>query len=263
VTKDGRREGSVELFAARDLYKRLYRVFEQHRGPSRRPWMFGHGFAVSAPYSSFWDVNFNCEEVKPQRPFGFTAMNLQRSLEGTPMARRVDSADARDFDALAWRAHFGQQFGLPNVVLPQYGYSPALNTNEHSREMLAWTFLHNNLLWPAYIQRHVVYKFWSKVEVPFGMGAAEFHPYWRNGVTARPAGVKVSFWSKPGGRDYLLGAVNFSGKAASATVSLPKALEGFGACVDMESDEVLSCAGGALLATIPPYDLRAFRFRKR
>ena len=261
VTKDGRREGSQELFATRDLYKRLYRVFEQSRGPNRRPWMLGHGFAVSVPYSPFWDMNFNCEEVKPRRHFGFTSMNLQDSLEGAPMAKRVDDA-GRSFDAFAFRAHFGRQFGLPNVVLPQYGYDPKLKTNEHSREMLAWTFLHNNLLWPAYIPSRVVYDFWSKVEVPFGMGDTTFHGYWENGVTAKPACVRVSTWSKPDGEAYLLAAASFSDQAVPAEIALPAALAGFGSCVDMESGEPF-VSEGALAVTIPAHDLRVFRFGER
>ncbi|HJN17451.1 MAG TPA: hypothetical protein QGH10_18240, partial [Armatimonadota bacterium] len=260
VTKDGKREGTRELFAARDLYKRLYRVFEQRRGPERRPWMFGHGFAVSVPYSPFWDVNFNCEEVKPSAPFGFTSMNLQDSLEGTPLAKRVDSDEARSFDAHAFRAHFGEQFGVPNVVLPQYGYKPALNTPAHSREMLSWTFLHNAMLWPAYIPSQPVYEFWSKVEVPFGMGDTEFHPYWANGVAPRPASVKVSYWSKAERDDFLLAAANWSEQEVSATIPLPEALRQFNACVDMETGEALEC-GDTLRATLPPHDLRAFRFQ--
>lgn len=260
VTKDGKREGTVELFAARDLYKRLYRVFEQHRGPSRRPWLFGHGFAVSVPYSPFWDANFNCEEVKPSKVFEFTAMNLQRSLEGAPSARREDAEGVRSFDAFAFRAHFGQQFGLPNVVLPQYGYNPTLKTAAHSREMLAWTFVHNNILWPAYIPAQPVYAFWSKVEVPFGMGDAVFQPYWRNGIAVEPTCVRVSCWSKPNEKDYLLAAANWSSEAASATIVLPGALCRFGRCVDMESGESLPCRE-SLRVSIPAFDLRVFRFQ--
>ncbi len=262
VTKDGKREGSVELFAARDMYKRLYYVFEQQRGPKRRPWMFGHGFAASVPYSSFWDVNFSCEEVKPAKPFEFTRLNLQKRLEGMPMARVVEGEQALSYDAFAYRAHFGEQFGIPHVVLPQYGYRSDLSTNEHSREMLAWTFVHDNLLWPAYIPEGPVYAFWSRVEIPFGMGDAVFHPYWRNDATAQPACIKVSYWSKPAGDDFLLAVANWSGEKATAAVRLPQALQRFGRCVDMESAEVVSCKD-TLSAAVPPYDLRVFRFQKR
>ncbi len=263
VTKDGKREGSLELFATRDLYKRLYYVFEKQRGASRRPWLLGHGFAVSVPYSPFWDINFNCEEVKPAKPFEFTKMDLQKSLEGTPMAQPVDGEGVRSHDAFAFRAHFGKQFGIPNVVLPQYGYRGDLNTNEHSREMLSWTFLHNNMLWPAYIPRQPVYDFWSKVEVPFGMGDTVFHPYWNNGVSAQPECIKASFWSKPAGNDFILAAANWSGEKVTATISLPDALQSFAQCVDMESGETLSCKNKTLSVPIPPYDLRVFRFQER
>jgi len=260
ITLDGRREGSMELFATRDLYKRLYRIFEKHRGPERRPWLFGHGFACSVPYSPFWDVNFNCEEVKPAEPFEFTKMNLQRSLEGTPMATAVSSDDARNYDAFAWRAHFGEQFGLPNVVLPQYGYRPDLNTNEHSREMIAWTFIHNNMLWPAYIPRHAVYDFWSKVEEPFGMGDTVFHPYWRNEVKASPQSVRVSWWEKRDASAALLAAVNWSNQPVEAVIDLPEPLRDRSDRVEMESGKTYP-PGTTVKLTIPPHDIRVLRLR--
>ncbi|MDP6504750.1 MAG: DUF6067 family protein, partial [Planctomycetota bacterium] len=64
-TKDGNEEGTYELFAIRDLYKRIYYLFEKYRGPERKPYILGHGFAMSAPYMSFWDAAVNGEEIKP------------------------------------------------------------------------------------------------------------------------------------------------------------------------------------------------------
>jgi len=259
VTKDGKHEGSRELFATRDLYKRLYRVFEQHRGAERRPWLFGHGLAVSVPYSSFWDASFSCEAVKPDRPFGFTAMSLQKSLEGAPMARQVDTADARDFNAFAHRAHFASDFGMPKLVLPQYGYRADLRTVAHSREMLSWTFLHNNLLWPAWIPYREVYDFWSKVEIPFGMGDTVCHPYWKNGIGTGSQAAKLSYWKKDDTDDYLVAIANWSGKPVTAKVELPPFLARFGTCLDMEKGETIK-VNDNWPVEMPPHDLRVFRF---
>jgi hypothetical protein len=212
------------------------------------------------PYAPFWDVNFNCEEVKPGAPFEFTTMNLQRSLEGTPMATAVPGDAVRTYDAFAWRAHFGQQFGLPNVVLPQYAYRADLNTVEHSREMLAWAFIHNNVLWPAYIQRHVVFEFWTRVEVPFGMGDTVFHPYWNNGVNASPQSVRVSWWDKRDGSAALLGAVNWSGQPVEAVIDLPPALQKRAMRVDPESGQSLP-GGASIHLVIQPHDLRVVRLQ--
>ena len=258
ATKDGVVEGTTELFAARDLYKRLYYVFEQARG-TRKPWMLGHGFAAAAPYASFWDVNFNGEEIKPKAKFEFTKMNLQKSLEGHPCAILKDSDDSRTFDAFSYRAIFGRQFGIPTMILPQYGYLPKLKLVEHSREMLSFTFLHNNLLWPAYIPTQPVYEFWSKVEVPFGMGDTTFHPYWENGIAVAPECIKVSFWQKRGRDDYLIAVANWGDNRTTAAIKLPPPLAAYNECVDMEANERIQTARPWRVA-VPAHDLRVFRF---
>jgi hypothetical protein len=260
LTKDGAEEGTFEFFALRNMYKRLRYVFESERGPGRRPWMLGHGFASSAPYAPFWDITFNGEEVGPDSAFGFTAMNLQKFLEGQPLAQLQGGAGVRNYEAFSFRAHFGRQFGIPNILLPQYGRYPELKTDEHSREMLTWSFLHNCMLWPAYIPSTPVYDFWSQVEILYGMGDAVFHPYWGNAVGTEPAGIVASYWEKPGQNDYLLAVANWTSEDVEAQLALPGEFHAFQEAVDMESGELVSC-GQTLDATIPAYDLRALRFQ--
>jgi hypothetical protein len=130
---------------------------------------------------------------------------------------------------------------------------------ELSRELLSFSFLHNNLIWPAYIAQPPVFDFWNKVEVPFGMGDTTFHPYWENNVTCQPACIKVSYWKKDGRDDYLVAVANWSDKPAEARIQLPPALAGFTQCRDMEKDETLP-TGQDWLVTVPAHDLRVFRF---
>ena len=138
---------------------------------------------------------------------------------------------------------------------------PVLNTDEHSREMLTWSFLHNCMLWPAYIPSSPVYDFWTLVEIPYGMGDAVFHPYWRNAIGTEPAGIVASYWEKPGQNDYLLAVATWTSQEIEAQLTLPGEFQEFLEGVDMESGELVP-AGQTLEAMIPAYDLRALRFRQ-
>lgn len=260
TTLDGVNEGSIELFATRDFYKRLYQVFLEHRDDSTRPWLMGHGFGASVPYVAFWDINFNGEEIKPTAPFEFTKLNLQKSMVGSPLAKVEPGPESRDYDALSYRAVFVNQFGSATMYLPQYGYLPELKTVAHAREVLSFTFLHNNLLWPAYLAAEPVYKFWSDVEVPYDMTHTVHHPYWSNEVQSSPDSIKVSFWTKPDSDDTLIAVANWSSQPTDAKIKLPGALPLTVTGVDMESGEQVNLNEGGMTLTIPALDLRVLRF---
>ena len=255
-TRDGRLEGTIELEAGRLLYKRLYAVFDELRGPARKPYILGHGFPSYTPLGSFWDVPFHGEEIKPKADLDCTRWALQSRLSGHPIPDAPDPKAQRSFDALAHRAHCGAQFGMPIMYLPQYGHSRDLYKPCNAREMLAWTFPHNNLLWPAYIPHGVVYEFWNKVEVPFGMADTEFHPYWDNGVRARPECVRVSYWKRRDGDRYLLAAANWSTEPVDAAVELPGAMKVFRSGTDPEKEDEVALADGTWRVTVPGCDLR-------
>lgn len=256
-TKDGIEEGTLELYALRDLYKRLYYIFDKRRGAGRKPYMLGHGFAAAAPYMSFWDMAVNGEEVKPAKNYDATKLFLQQRLKGDPIA--VFGPGKTSYDGFAYRTIYGPQFGLPNMYLPQYGYVKELMVPENSREMLSLTFPHNSVIWAAEVLAQPIYDFWSKVEVPFGLGDSTFFPYWDNGVKTSVPNIKVSYWKKNGKNDYLVSLSNWADTASEVTVTLPAALTGFKTTIDMESGEKVA-AGKTMTVKVPAHDLRAFRF---
>ncbi|MBI4026589.1 MAG: hypothetical protein HY360_16500 [Verrucomicrobia bacterium] len=259
-TKDGVTEGTYEVFATRDLYKRVYYLFDKLRGVGRKPYIIGHGFPSQPAIVSFWDVVGHGEELKPTEAFAATRVYLQKSGTGNPMVTPDASDQNRTYDAFYYRSVYGAYEGLPVWFLPQYGYQTKLaGLPELSRELLSFTFLHNNLLWPCYIPQQPVFDFWNKVEIPFGMGDTTFFPYWDNGVVCRPEGIKLSYWKKEGRDDYLVGVANWSAKPTDATIALPPALAGFTQCLDMEKGETLT-AGKEWKVTVPAHDLRVFRF---
>ena len=110
------------------------------------------------------------------------------------------------------------------------------------------------------METSLVYDFWNKVEVPFGMGDSEFHGYWENGIITSPAGVKVSYWKKPGSEDYLVAVANWTENSVEASVKLPKSLLIAGKGMDMESGKEVP-VGSEWLVPVPAHDLRVFRIR--
>lgn len=261
-TKDGVEEGTTEQFALRDMYKRLYYVFDTRRGPKRKPYMLGHGFAVAAPYMSFWDATVNGEAIKPGEKFETTKLVTQNILIGDPLTKAAPEEDARSYDAFALRAMYGAHSGIPNLFLSQYSYKPEFKINEHSREILSLTFPTDVRLWSAYIPPQPVYDFWSKVEVPFGMGDTTFFPYWTNNVQSSPASARVSYWKKNDAEDYLVAVANWAGAEINARVLLPPHLARLANRLEMESGAKVD-AGDSLSATIPAHDLRVFRLKEK
>ena len=260
TTTDGVVEGTNEYFAARDLYKRLYCVFDQLRGRQRKPYILGHGSAAQCPTSSFWDINFHGEGIKPRSKYELSKLFLQDRLDGNPIAGAAQPDAARSNDALAYRCMNGAQFGLPVMFLPQYGRNRELNLKEHSREHLLWTVLHNNLLWPAYIPAGPVYEFWRTVEIPFDLGTAVFHPYWTNGVRAEPECVRVSYWRKQSVEDFLVAAGNWSEADRDAVIHLPVQLSGLSG-ENAETGEELTVTD-VLRVRIPHHDVGVFRLKR-
>lgn len=260
-TKDGVSEGTTEFFAARDMWKRIYHVFGEHRGENSHPWILGHSFASTAPLSSFFDGAVNGEEIKPQGALDFGRMVSQDLLRGAPIAK-PEKQFANGHGGAAYRAVFGPQFGPVNFILPQYAYLPELKTAENTRDVLAATFVHNSQLWNAYVESGMIYEFWNKVEVPFGMGDALFHGYWDNGITSSPEGIKVSYWKKPKSDDYLVAVANWTDRAAEAVVNLPPAILIAGEASDMESGQKVSL-GKDFRVSVPGHDLRVFRIQAK
>jgi len=263
VTRDGVEEGTHQYFAARNLYKRLYWAFEKLRGPKRKPYILGHSGRYFFPLSSFWDVSFwdvefHGEEVKPAKPFEFTQWYLQKTLSGAPSAKPASADAPRSYDALAFRCSYGQQFGIPQMLLPQYGHRiPALRP-EFSRETLSFTFLHNVLLWPAYIKTGPVYDFWNKVTIPFGMEDVEFHGHWDNEIVSQPDCVRVSYYQKKSTSEYLIAVANYSDQPVDAILKLPLSMGNSSSAVNLESGQQVPVASPWRI-NVPAHDLRVYR----
>jgi hypothetical protein len=257
VTPDGVEEGTYQYFAARDLYKRLYWVFEKLRGPNRKPYILGHSGRYFFPLSAFWDVEFHGEEIKPSTPFEFTQYYLQNTLTGAPIAGPASADSQRSYNSVTFRCSYGKQFGMPQMLLPQYGHKILKPHPELSREILSFTFLHDVLLWPAYIDDATVYKFWNQVEVSFGMGDTLFYSYWENGVVSEPESIRVSYWKKTASDEYLIAIANWGDTSTEASIRLPDFMKTFPTALDMEKEKPVTISDPWKI-TVPAHDLRVF-----
>ncbi|MCF7837835.1 MAG: hypothetical protein K9N49_04325, partial [Candidatus Marinimicrobia bacterium] len=266
TTLDGETEGTMELVAARNFYKRLYYVLLKHRGPEGAPHMLGHGSVVPSIYTSFWGLAFMGELFKPGDWFDMTKWYLQQDLFAPRMLASPEPDAPRSYDAFVYRALYPQaQFGIPTMILPQYSKGSADPPTQRrmnqdpalAREMLAFTFLHDQILWPSRVHVYTVYSFWEKTRMA-EWADATFHPYWSNGLATAPEAVRASYWRREDGA-HLVAVANWSSAPVTAEWALPATAVGVDEVLDVERGETLPAVAGRLAAEIPPHDLRVFR----
>jgi hypothetical protein len=184
----------------------------------------------------------------------------------------TDPDAERSFEAVGYRLGYPQrQTGIPMMVLPQYAKGTRdQDTNRAryqdvalAREMLAFSVLHNHLIWPTWIHRETVTNYWQAVEMPFGIGDAEFHGYWENGIETTADFIKVSYWKKNDREDYLVAVANWSDTETAAGFTLPPGIAGLAPGADMESGESAEphADTGRFEVVIPRSDLRVLRFK--
>ncbi len=257
-TRDGVSEGTFELMAMRDMVKRLYFVFDQTRGAGRKPYIVSHGGYV--PIGSFYDVYLEGEGIKPTEPFQMSTVFLQTRIGTEGKLTAIDEDQPRSYDAIGYRVQMGSRLGVPQILLPQYGYVSKMATPEHSRELLSFTFLHNTMITPAMVDVGAILDFWNTVEIPFGMSDTEFFPFWNNGVKSDPECVRVSYLKKQEQDDFLIGVANWSDKPVTANVRLPISHFGqFTNAVNVESGDQVPIGSGEFEVSIPAHDLRVLR----
>ncbi|MGQ9610490.1 MAG: glycoside hydrolase domain-containing protein [bacterium] len=169
-TSDGNLKVTYPIFAVRKLMRRLYEIIHP-KGGLINPHQSTCCVTPTLTFShSYWDGE----------QFG------SGELAGDPLQKLPLSA---------FRAEFmGKNFGVPCEFLV-YEKQPTW-TFEHA---LAFTMLHDVLVRPGGFGRQLelMSSIW-KVMTDFGVGDAEWHPYWRNEklINAQPESVKVSFYHK-------------------------------------------------------------------
>jgi hypothetical protein len=232
-TPDGKLKVTYPIFAVRNLMKQVYGFIHPKGGLVNAHQSTCCVTATLAFCDSYWDGE----------QFG------EGELAGDPL---------RKLPLAAFRAEFmGKNFGIPSEFLV-YERPPGW-TLEHA---LAFTLLHDVRVRPLGFgsQLELMSKIW-KVTSDFGVGEAEWRPYWRNQklVEAQPECVKVSLYLK--GKQVLLVVSNLSAKEeVKGQVTLDKnnlgLPDGFSSARDAITGEHLALEDSRLRLTLPPTRVR-------
>lgn len=257
TTRDGSKEGTVQLLAARNLYKRLYWLFAKYRA-GRHPWLIGHHIRELYPINAFCDLELHGEGLKPKKAFDYTRIWHQPLVKGTPIAQpKTYSSEiaAPGFNT----AHAGTH-SIPSIVLPQYGYSVELGRDPRlARELLGWTLSKGALLWPVYIHSSTVTGFWQQLEQRWGgFKDTKFSDALQAGIKISPSSLYGGFYSKTSGEEGLLIIFNSQDKSAEATIITPEAYRNVS---DFETGKMLT-DGNTIKIKIPPYDFKVLKLKR-
>ena len=184
----GGRHESYPIFAVREMMRELYEFVDAHGGVVNA---HQSGYVCPATLSfchAYWDgeqIAYNQDDIRGH------------------------------LDLEVFRAEFmGVNHGVPCEFLS--AEKPGLWTHE---DALAVSLLHNVL--PRANGPSALRHFpdvWKTLG-GFGIATADFHPYWRNGLTVTPSCVKASYWEKDGAR--LVVVSNLSDKPVTADVRWP------------------------------------------
>jgi hypothetical protein len=257
TTRDGIKEGTVQLLAARNLYKRLYWLFAKYRA-GRHPWIIGHHIRELYPINAFCDLELHGEGIKPKKAFDYTKTWLQPVVKGTPVAKI--SSGSSDITASGFSTAHGGTHSIPSIVLPQYGYSAKLNRDPQlARELLGWTLSKGALLWPVYIHSSTVTNFWQKLEKNWGgFRDAKFNEASQVGLQVSPGSLYGGIYRKNSGDDDLLVLFNPDNQIIGAKILLS---EPYRTISDFETNQALP-VGKNVDIKIPAHDFKILRLKR-
>jgi glycosyl hydrolase family 123 len=264
TTLDGKVEGTRELYAARNLYKRLYYTFAKLRGKSK-PYIWGHGYPIFTPMSSFWGVGVHGEQFKPKKMFDLSNYLFNRETSTNPTINKVKLPRQADYSGHLLRLQYSQKiWGVPQMHFSQYAHIRKLGRDPNSaREGLALMFLNNTLLDSSYLHFPSTAKFFNRVTIPYDMTDAKYHAYYENNIKVSSPMIKISYWSKPDCHNYLVAIANWGDKDLTATINLPKKLLDSAYVYDPETALIKNCwvkVSKNWNVRVRAHDLRVFRF---
>lgn len=233
---DGTLRPTYPIFGVRQFMRRLYGMFHPTGGI-----ISAHQSTCCAtPTLAFADSYWDGEQF------------ASGELSGDPL---------KTLPLDAFRAEFmGRNLGIPCEFLAYE--RPPQWTFDHA---LAVSMLHDVRVRPCGLASlEKMSPIWNAM-TRFGVGAAEWHPYWEVPplATARPESVKVSLYRRPaakgkGGRALLVVSNLNPDQPATAQVGLDIARLGLTpkAARDALSGEALACAEGRVTVPLPPMRMR-------
>ena len=234
--RDGKIRGTVNIFATRELQKRLYKIV---KAKNKNNVIIAHSAgAVVMPLASFYDAH----------------------VDGERYYRISDYIGTIPLDKFRTECNT-TKWGLVSILDPQM-HKPELREDSRSTEnVIALTRIHGSLLWPgmANCDTKTVVKL-RRLEGAFGMGGTQFLPYWNNQdvVMTSSDNVKVTIFAKEG--KLLLYASNLADRATDVQIDL--ALDKLGltsdrpTVTDLWNDKELAMSSGTIKIFIKDKNFR-------
>jgi len=230
-TPEGSLKATYPIFAVRSMMRRLYELIHPRGGLVNAH----QSTCCLTPTLSF------CHSYWDGEQFG------GGELSGDPL---------RKLPLETFRAEFmGVNFGVPSEFLVYE--RPPNWTFEHA---LAFTLLHNVLVRPSVRSEKLklISKIWTAFS-DFGVGEAQWHPYWRNDdlIDVKPQQVKASLYLK--GSRALLVISNLSAQeevTGEIELKFPLRLK---AAFDAVTGEVIELEGNRLALPLAPMRARLIR----
>ncbi|MCD6506462.1 hypothetical protein J7M22_07520 [Candidatus Poribacteria bacterium] len=230
-TPEGSLRATYPIFAVRSMMRRLYELIHPRGGLVNAH----QSTCCLTPTLSF------CHSYWDGEQFG------GGELSGDPL---------RKLPLETFRAEFmGVNFGVPSEFLVYE--RPPNWTFEHA---LAFTLLHNVLVRPSVRgeKLRLISKIWTAFS-DFGVGEAQWHPYWRNDdlIDVKPQQVKASLYLK--GSRALLVISNLSAQeevTGEIELKFPLRLK---AAFDAVTGEVIELEGNRLALPLAPMRARLIR----
>jgi len=229
---EGGRHRRFPIFAARDLYRRIYAMLKDQ---PHETFMMGHmSGRLMIPMLSFCDAYLDGEHFR---------------------SRLVD-----DYTELlppeAFRAEFmGKQWGVIPYLLPEFP-EEVRGDRAPTRHLMSLTVLHDTPVWPSWSNREVIFEVREALD-EFGYVDAQFLGYWDNEAWLRRGqeGVKVSAYRRD--ERALLIVSNLSAQPQEVTLQVePAALGVPGAsATNAETGDPVPMQDGTLTVSIPARDL--------
>ena len=267
TTKDGKVESSVEIYASRNLFKRLYEIFQKLKGADGTTSLICHSHAVVTPCSSFWDYVLSGEGMKAKKPYQYTQWACADRIRSVvPKVIPINKTKNKNFDPACLRLQISQRlWGVPVLFLPQYDYVPKLRGKAGlAREVISLLLLHDAVTNTNWLSSKVLYKFYTTLRLRFNMTNVEFFPYWSNSIKSSNKAIKVSYYKHKNKYDYLLVVANLSNKIQNTTLALPEELRNCQLFFNIEKPHAKNMQyeykRTGWQVKVPAHDFKVYRF---
>jgi len=265
IDDKGIRRFDYDIFAKRDLMKRIYYIFLKETG--REPIIVAHLAAtLCIPFSSHFSVILTGEHFNS----GYYIRNdflgeYFKNSDGLYKCLKEGGENWYYYVAPLDRIQaelIGKQFGFAVMVMGQTRKDKNIRedigkSKRVSRELLALTALHDTITWPIFCDPEPFYKYWD-IREKFGITDKEvvFYPYWleKSPFISSEKDIYISAYFNK--NKWLVIAANLSLKDIVSDITIKGDCSNIISIKDAETNEVIPHLNNKIKISIPKRDVR-------